>query len=98
MTVFRRTAPQCLAAAALIALSAAAGAREIRMQGPNGDGGACPTVAAETESAPAGTAAKRPAGHRTGKAKATPSARGGGDAGDATARPRWHSFLPGMFR
>lgn len=81
--------------ATLLALSAGAAAREVRMQGPNGEGGVCPEAAAEEDGpAPAPQANKR-AGTRE-KAKAAPMLRSG-DSG-STARPRWHSILPGMFR
>ncbi len=93
MTARRRNALMLLAATALL-VSAAASAREVRLQGPNGEGGVCPTAAAEAE-ADLPPSQKRPAGNRGGKAKATPMVRSGGDA---VARPRWHSFLPGMFR
>ena len=69
-------------------------ARDVQMLGANGDGGseACPDPAA-----PAMTA-KRASTTRPGKAK-TPATLRGGDSVDSGVRaPRWHSFLPGMFR
>ena len=69
-------------------------ARDVQMHGANGDGGseACPDQAASA------AATKRAPVIRTGKAKAPASLRGG-DSTDAGVRaPRWHSFLPGMFR
>lgn len=69
-------------------------ARDVRMHGANGDGGsdACnqpaPTASAGKRTAPAG---------RGNKAKAPAAPQGGSDA-DAGRTPRWHSFLPGMFR
>ena len=81
----------------LLCSSAMVSARDVRMHGANGDGGAC----SEPASAPAGavtTAAKpatTPASHA--KVKAPTLFRGGDD--DSTPHtPRWHSFLPGMFR
>ena len=87
---------QALLGGALLAAAACAGAREVRMQGPNGDSGTCPDAVAQDDQDPA------PAPHATRrqsapeKPKATPMVRSGGDA--TTARPRWHSILPGMFR
>jgi hypothetical protein len=69
-------------------------ARDVQLHGANGDGGSdvCPEQAT-----PASTSKRAPV-TRTGKAKAPASLRGG-DSSDAGVRaPRWHSFLPGMFR
>ena len=71
-------------------------ARDVQLHGANGDGGSevCPEQAAP----PATIKRSAPAASR-GKAKAPASLRGGGgddDVGPHT--PRWHSFLPGMFR
>ena len=69
-------------------------ARDVQMHGANGDGGseACPD-----QTAPAATPRRAPV-TRTDKAK-TPASLRGGDSADAGVRaPRWHSFLPGMFR
>lgn len=85
-----------LLVATLLALSAgAAAAREVRMQGPNGEGGACPEAAAEEDGSGPAPRANRRAGARE-KAKAAPMLRSG--EGGSAARPRWHSILPGMFR
>jgi hypothetical protein len=70
-------------------------ARDVQLHGANGEGGSevCPEQAA-----PPATI-KRAAPASRGKAKAPASLRGGGgddDVGPHT--PRWHSFLPGMFR
>ena len=71
-------------------------ARDVQLHGANGDGGsdACPEQAAA-----AAATTRRPApASRGGKAKAPASLRSG-DGDDAGVRvPRWHSFLPGMFR
>jgi hypothetical protein len=77
----------------LCAASSISLARDVQMHGANGDGGSevCP------DQAPAATPKRAPA-VRSGKAKAPASLRGG-DSTDAGVRaPRWHSFLPGMFR
>lgn len=87
-----RTA-RLLLAASLFALSAGASARDVRMHGPNGDGGSCPDATEETD-APVPAPKRTQAGARD-KAKSAPMMR---SAGDSTTRPRWHSFLPGMFR
>lgn len=79
----------------LLGLSAFADARDVRMHGPNGDGGseACTVPAAPTPALAKRTSA--PTSH--GKAKTPPLFRGGDDDAGPHA-PRWHSFLPGMFR
>lgn len=94
ITRFRPRAARTLAIAALLAMSAVAGAREVRMQGPNGESGTCPEAVGEDDApAPAASHAKR-AGTRD-KARAAPMVR---SSGDSVARPRWHSILPGMIR
>lgn len=73
--------------------SYSAGARDVRQAGANGDGGVCPEElpASVDETAPASAGSKRaPA------VKSAPAARGGDN--QSTRPPRWHSFLPGMFR
>lgn len=81
----------------LLSLSAFADARDVRMHGPNGDGGAgadCPVAA----STPAPVNVQRPVtSPMHGKVKTPPLFRGGDDDASPHA-PRWHSFLPGMFR
>ena len=69
-------------------------ALDVQMNGANGDGGseACPDPAV-----PAATPRRAPV-TRTGKAKAPASLRGGDSADAGVRAPRWHSFLPGMFR
>lgn len=69
------------------------GARDVRQAGANGAGGVCPDELSATvdETAPVSAAGKRvPA------AKSAPAARGGDN--QSARPPRWHSFLPGMFR
>lgn len=94
MTSILRSRIACaLLSGAFVLLPAAAHAREVRLQGPNGDGGTCPEASLEeSDTVPLPQAAKR--GPLREKPKATPMVRGG----DATSRPRWHSILPGMIR
>ena len=83
----------------LLCLCTGAYARDIRMHGPNGDGGSC------TDESSAPLAALVPAKPipaaipRAGKPKAPTALRSGGGGDDIGMHaPRWHSFLPGMFR
>jgi hypothetical protein len=81
----------------LTCASFAAGARDVRQAGANGDGGTCPealSAAAMEEEAPARAEDKRDpaAGGKSTRA------RGGGGGNPGMRAPRWHSFLPGMFR
>ena len=94
MTSSLRSRIACaLLSGALVLLPTVAGAREVRQQGPNGDGGTCPEASVdEHDTVPAPQAAKR--GPVRDRPKATPMVRGG----DAASRPRWHSILPGMIR
>lgn len=82
----------------LLCTSAMVSARDVRMHGANGDGGAC----AEPASVPAATNASQPKPATTtaiGHAKVkTPPLFRGGDDDNTPHMPRWHSFLPGMFR
>ncbi len=84
----------------LVFLSAPVAARDIRLQGANGDGGRCPEVAAAADEA-GGTNGKphasNPAQAPRIKATKPVSAHGESDSARIPA-PRWHSFLPGMFR
>lgn len=74
-----------------------AGAREVRLQGANGDGGDCRELRTQQQEDPASAVTAKPPAHAAarGKTGTAPMARSGGDT---SARPRWHSFLPGMFR
>ena len=84
----------------LVCLSVPAAARDIPLQGANGDGGRCPEVA-EAASDASGVSSKAhassPAQSPRAKAAKPVSARGEGNSPRVSA-PRWHSFLPGMFR
>lgn len=84
----------------LLCLCAGAHARDIRMHGPNGDGGGSCSDEASAPLAslvPAAKPTPAPAAH-LGKPKAPTALRSGGDDSTGMHAPRWHSFLPGMFR
>lgn len=70
--------------------------REVRHAGANGDGGSCPE-SVEDATLPARKPARRAA---PAPVKAKPAGTSFRSGGDDTGRmaPRWHSFLPGMFR
>lgn len=74
--------------------SATVAAREVKLSSPNS--GACPDAHANTgdELSAAATPAARATTPRATKVK--PSVHG--DAPSRLNSPRWHSFLPGMFR
>jgi hypothetical protein len=81
----------------LTCASFAAGARDVRQAGANGNGGVCPealSAAAMEEETSARADDKREPAAAT---KPTRTRGGGGDNPGVRA-PRWHSFLPGMFR
>ncbi len=84
----------------LLCATSMVNARDVRMHGADGDGGACPETAAAgalvTTASPARHAAP-PSSVNRGKAKA-PTLFRGGDEDSGSHTPRWHSFLPGMFR
>ena len=73
-------------------------ARDIRMMGANGNNGGDAQDNAQVcdDDASQRTAAK-PSAHVVKPAKAKPSVSYGDSLGDVRP-PRWHSFLPGMFR
>lgn len=76
----------------LIALSSAAvAAREVKMSSPNS--GACPDADASSETATAVPAARATVPR---DARIKPSVHS--DVPSRLSSPRWHSFLPGMFR
>jgi hypothetical protein len=96
--------PLCLAWMVASA-AAAAGTRDVRLHGPNGDGGGECNAAADAEIAAPATAAEAADSKATKPARKAPATkikpivpvvRGGDDPG--LHAPRWHSFLPGMFR
>lgn len=72
---------------------------EVRMAGANGDGGNCPSLAQHDDD---GIARDTPAKSGALPAKRVTRTHSGAThagSGDSDVRPpRWHSFLPGMFR
>lgn len=101
-----RHVPALLTLCLLCAAPAAVAGTRAPLQGPAGDGGECTeadAVAPEVPEAapaakPAATAAPKPAAAPTRVHPIVPVRSGGNsDTGNVHA-PRWHSFLPGMFR
>jgi len=96
----------------LVLASTSVSARDYRMAGPNGGGGSSPGNCSEqtADDAPDITnaiaeATKKPAAKPQVTAttqrkpvKVTPAARAEADSASRLTAPRWHSFLPGMFR
>lgn len=72
-------------------------AREVRMHGANGDGGACPEATAAAAVTTTSATRHAPSAVNRGKTK-VPTFFRGGDEDTGSHTPRWHSFLPGMFR
>lgn len=92
----RPSRPSLLLPVLLFAVAMPASAREVSKQGPNGNGGSCPGVAATVEvDAEVVTTTKRDGAPVPARSKAAPMMRSGDSDNE---RPRWHSFLPGMFR
>jgi hypothetical protein len=83
----------CLSLLILLACADVA-AREVRMSGPDGNGGTDVTPAPKVETRKPTSAAQRDAAG-SHDARVRPSVHG--DVGTGP-RTRWHSFLPGMFR
>jgi hypothetical protein len=85
----------CLCLLIVVASSTSA-AREIKLSSANS--GSCPeSIALEREAArPEARAAAAPA--RTTKAKPALHSDAAGSSNARIQSPRWHSFLPGMFR
>ncbi len=78
----------------LLCASTTVVARDIRMHSANGEEGVCPSAEAEVQDNAKPVAAR--AAPPTKRLKQPATVRGGGDT--RTHGPRWHSFLPGMFR
>ena len=102
-----RHTPALFALCLLFAASVAtAGNREPRLHGPGGDGGACtdtdaaaaPGVPSAGTAKPSTTTAVKPAAAPAHIKPVVTVRSGGSDDGGNVHAPRWHSFLPGMFR
>jgi len=82
----------------LLCATSMVNARDVRMHGANGDGGPCPEAAAAAATVTTTSATRHaPSAVNRGKAK-VPTFFRGGDEDTGSHTPRWHSFLPGMFR
>lgn len=77
---------------ALASLTSAAAAREVKL-GPGG-----PSCQEDHHEAAADRAASPVASPRAGDGKVQPSLHSDAIRGGRLQSPRWHSFLPGMFR
>ncbi len=78
-------------------------ARDVRMAAANGDSGGCQDAVAEHVDAASTepASAAKPVVRTVKPVKARPPVAGRGGGGDNIGDirpPRWHSFLPGMFR
>ena len=75
-------------------------ARDVRMMGANGDsGGGCQDDSvAQVDDTPLRPATAKRSTHAVKPVKAKPSASRSSDNLGDIRPPRWHSFLPGMFR
>lgn len=75
-------------------------ARTSPLSSANGDAAECPDIVAATDDAETAPAIKPAAAKRSSAAPATsktpPATRGNGT--QPVRAPRWHRFLPGMFR
>lgn len=84
-----------------LSISLPAVARTGAMMNANSDAAECPDVAAVDDEAAGGATAPKPAAAKRGAAPAQTRARPGArdaNAGAPVRGPRWHRFLPGMFR
>lgn len=82
----------------LLLASLPVAARDVKMSGANGDGGTCPDqLTASIDEAAVARATRRATGTILPRAE-KPAASRGADSETAVRPPRWHSFLPGMFR
>jgi hypothetical protein len=79
-----------------------AAARGIPSHGANGDGGSCPEMTAAKaqaeQKAPLHEAPERGGALAPAGGGKPAAARESGNANARMQAPRWHSFLPGMFR
>jgi len=96
-SIFRAPTLAVLTLCLAFAGTAAGASHEVALHGPNGNGGDCDAAPA---TAPPESASPKPVPtppvKRAAHVKPVVTVRDG-DAGAGHA-PRWHSFLPGMFR
>lgn len=89
--------PLCLA----VAGGATAATNEIALHGPNGNGSGADcdhAPAAPPEAASPKPVPTTPAKRSSTRVKPVVTVRGGDSEDSSSHTPRWHSFLPGMFR
>jgi hypothetical protein len=84
----------------LLCASLPLAAHDVRMLSANGDGGSsgCQDDATTQDDGTARPASAKPATRAVKPVKATPGVRHASDTVGDIRPPRWHSFLPGMFR
>ena len=73
-------------------------AREVARMDANGAGAGCPVTEEVDTEADTPRATDKRATVAPARARATTTARRGGDSETGSRPPRWHSFLPGMIR
>lgn len=89
--------PRLLLCLLLFCAALPVAARDVKFSGANGDGGTCPEQAAAAhDDDGAANGGKRAAASPAARDK--PQAASRGENQNAVRPPRWHSFLPGMFR
>lgn len=92
-----RRIPMLVVLPLCLAFAGAAAAGEVALHGPNGNGGDCDRPA----TAPPETASPKPVpapAIKRSAIKPVVSVRSGDSDDSSGNTPRWHSFLPGMFR
>lgn len=83
----------------LLCMCTTVGAREMRLQGDDSNGGSCPEIAAAVAEAEGKTSATKPRAATPAASRGKPAKSSGGRGETQRVQaPRWHSFLPGMFR
>jgi len=83
----------------LLCASLPLAARDMRMMSANGDGGgSCQDDVAAQDDDTVRPASAKPVTHAVKPVKAKPGVRRASDTIGDIRPPRWHSFLPGMFR
>ncbi len=80
----------------IVVASTTVAAREIKLSSPNG--GSCPDAAAAMEREPATRTATRTSAPAPAVKSSKPVLHSDATNSGRMQSPRWHSFLPGMFR